>query len=319
MILPGNHDGLLFGIFNHDLLTDYLNGDVLEWQRGCRSIDEDDDVAADADGRGPALNKRMFIQKYIECLAAGPGTHLRFAVARQSEGAEDIQLSWVNPNAGRFCREGRRQPGVRPQLRHLLHRAEAPPAACTGRAAPGDHRGHRHQPAQRGGRRSQHARRRKPGRHGAGARRPGADHRGLCRGGAARRRARDLRGPPQLAAARHGIPQPAGQDHGAGGPPPGLPVRPHARGLVGDAPPRQPQPARAQRELARRLADRLPAGRLRLRSRGQPDQGQRGADAHAPVAAAERPASFSMPGCSRPARRWMFPSNASPAAITPPS
>ena len=71
--LPGNHDGLLFGIFNHDLLTDYLNGDVLEWQRGCRSVDEDEEVSADADGRGPALNKRMFIQKYIELAGRRPG------------------------------------------------------------------------------------------------------------------------------------------------------------------------------------------------------------------------------------------------------
>ena len=33
-ILPGNHDGLLFGIFNRDLLSDYLSGDALEWQTG---------------------------------------------------------------------------------------------------------------------------------------------------------------------------------------------------------------------------------------------------------------------------------------------
>ncbi len=99
-VLPGNHDGLLFGIFNHDLLTDYLNGDVLEWQRGCRSVDEDDDVAADADGRGPALNKRMFIQKYIEALASRSRT-TTFGMPSPSRVKElsDIQLSWVNLNA----------------------------------------------------------------------------------------------------------------------------------------------------------------------------------------------------------------------------
>ncbi len=99
-ILPGNHDGLLFGVFNHDLLTDYLNGDVLEWQRGCRSVDEYDDVAADADGRGPALNKRMFIQKYIEAVAAGPGTTFGMPSPGRVKELSDIQLSWVNPNAG---------------------------------------------------------------------------------------------------------------------------------------------------------------------------------------------------------------------------
>ena len=99
-ILPGNHDGLLFGVFNHDLLTDYLNGDVLEWQRGCRSVDEYDDVAADADGRGPALNKRMFIQKYIEAVAAGPGTTFGMPSPGRVKELSDIQLSWVNPDAG---------------------------------------------------------------------------------------------------------------------------------------------------------------------------------------------------------------------------
>jgi len=98
-ILPGNHDGLLFGIFNHDLLTDYLSGDVLEWQRGCRSVDEGEEVSADADGRGPALNKRMFIQKYIELLAAGPNYTFGLPSPGKVKELSDIQLSWVNPDA----------------------------------------------------------------------------------------------------------------------------------------------------------------------------------------------------------------------------
>jgi hypothetical protein len=97
-ILPGNHDGLLFGIFNHDLLTDYLNGDVLEWQRGCRSVEEDEEISADADGRGPALNKRMFIQKYIELQAAGPNYSFGVTSAGKVKELKDIQLAWVNPN-----------------------------------------------------------------------------------------------------------------------------------------------------------------------------------------------------------------------------
>ncbi|MCK7478054.1 MAG: hypothetical protein M0C28_11980 [Candidatus Moduliflexus flocculans] len=58
VILPGNHDGLLFGIFNHDLLTDYLNGDVARVAarlpsrlRGRR------EVPASSDGKGPALEQ----------------------------------------------------------------------------------------------------------------------------------------------------------------------------------------------------------------------------------------------------------------------
>jgi hypothetical protein len=69
-IIPGNHDGLLFGIFNRDILSDYLNADGLEWQRGCRHGAEDDDSPHHKEGRGPGLNKRQFIGSYIEFLAS---------------------------------------------------------------------------------------------------------------------------------------------------------------------------------------------------------------------------------------------------------
>lgn len=101
-ILPGNHDGLLFGIFNHDLLTDYLKGEVLEWQRGCRPAAEDDDVPPSSDGRGPALNKRMFIQKYIEFQAEGPNYVFGLQSARKVKDLRDIQLAWFNPDSEGF-------------------------------------------------------------------------------------------------------------------------------------------------------------------------------------------------------------------------
>jgi len=102
VILPGNHDGLLFGIFNHDLITDYLKGEVLEWQRGCRPGSESDDVSPDAEGKGPALNKRMFIQKYIEFLAAGPHSHFGLKSPQRTKDLKDIQLAWVNPDLDGF-------------------------------------------------------------------------------------------------------------------------------------------------------------------------------------------------------------------------
>jgi hypothetical protein len=102
VILPGNHDGLLFGIFNHDLLTDYLKGDVLEWQRGCRAASEADDVPPSSDGKGPALNKRMFIQKYIEFLAAGPNYYFGLKSAKKVKDLKDIQLAWINPDSEGF-------------------------------------------------------------------------------------------------------------------------------------------------------------------------------------------------------------------------
>ncbi len=102
VILPGNHDGLLFGVFNHDLLTDYLKGEVLEWQRGCRQTSEDEDVPPSSDGKGPALNKRMFIQKYIEFLATGPHHHFGLKSPQKTKDLKDIQLAWINPDQEGF-------------------------------------------------------------------------------------------------------------------------------------------------------------------------------------------------------------------------
>jgi hypothetical protein len=102
VILPGNHDGLLFGIFNHDLLTDYLTGDVLEWQRGCRQTSEADDIPPSSDGKGPALNKRMFLQKYIEFQAAGPNYQFGLKSAKKLRDLRDIQLAWINPDQEGF-------------------------------------------------------------------------------------------------------------------------------------------------------------------------------------------------------------------------
>jgi hypothetical protein len=102
VILPGNHDGLLFGIFNHDLITDYLKGDVLEWQRGCLAGSEAEDVSPDSEGKGPALNKRMFIQKYIEFLAVGPHENYGMTSAKKVKDLRDIQLTWINPDAEGF-------------------------------------------------------------------------------------------------------------------------------------------------------------------------------------------------------------------------
>jgi hypothetical protein len=102
VILPGNHDGLLFGIFNHDLLTDYLNGDVLEWQRGCRQTSETEDVPPSSDGKGPALNKRMFLQGYIEFQASGPNYNLGLTSPKKVKDLRDIKLAWVNPDQEGF-------------------------------------------------------------------------------------------------------------------------------------------------------------------------------------------------------------------------
>lgn len=97
-ILPGNHDGLLFGIFNHDLLSDYLSGDALEWQRGCRHGAEDDNSPYHKEGRGPGLNKRQFLGSYIDFLASSPNRRPGLRPARES-GSQRLEYSNPNPEA----------------------------------------------------------------------------------------------------------------------------------------------------------------------------------------------------------------------------
>jgi hypothetical protein len=97
-IVPGNHDGLLFGIFNRDIVSDYLNADGLEWQRGCRHGAEDDDSPHHKEGRGPGLNKRQFIGSYIEFLASAPRRRPGLKPPRET-GSQRIEYSNPNPEA----------------------------------------------------------------------------------------------------------------------------------------------------------------------------------------------------------------------------
>ena len=97
-ILPGNHDGLLFGIFNHDLISDYLNAGALEWKRGCRHGAEDDDSPLHKEGAGPGLNKRQLLAKYIEFLASDPNRRPGLKSPRES-GTEKLIYSNPNPDA----------------------------------------------------------------------------------------------------------------------------------------------------------------------------------------------------------------------------
>ena len=97
-IVPGNHDGLLFGIYNRDLLSDYLNADALEWQRGCRHGAEGEDSYYHKEGRGPGLNKRQLIGKYIEFLASAPDRRPGLMPPRDS-GSQRLRYSNPNPEA----------------------------------------------------------------------------------------------------------------------------------------------------------------------------------------------------------------------------
>lgn len=98
VIVPGNHDGLLFGIFNRDLVSDYLNDGALEWQKGCRHGAEDDDSPHHKEGAGPGLNKRQFIGGYIDFLSSAPQRRPGLKPPRQS-GSQRVDYSNPNPDA----------------------------------------------------------------------------------------------------------------------------------------------------------------------------------------------------------------------------
>ena len=102
VILPGNHDGLFFGIFNYELIRDYLQGGSMEWQRGCRHAHETDEPQQGLDGKGAALNKRTFLHKYLHIIATGSSYYMGLKSAKPAKDLSDIQFSWVNPDQESF-------------------------------------------------------------------------------------------------------------------------------------------------------------------------------------------------------------------------
>ncbi len=98
VVLPGNHDGLLFGIFNHDVIDIAGDKDARRWNMGCRSPIREG-VATLEDARGQAVTKRDFIGAYLELAAArlDPG-HGLVPPARTGIGS----VSWRNPDDDAF-------------------------------------------------------------------------------------------------------------------------------------------------------------------------------------------------------------------------
>ena len=68
-LLPGNHDGLLFGIFNYDFADIAGDADARRWNLGCRTPVRQG-IASLEDARGQAVTKRDFIAAYLDLLRA---------------------------------------------------------------------------------------------------------------------------------------------------------------------------------------------------------------------------------------------------------
>jgi hypothetical protein len=93
VILPGNHDGLMFGIYGYNVFEAATDSGVKKWHRACRrGAAPDDDTHRTAN---EAFTKRDFIAEYVKgqatWLGAKPG--LPIPSARGFE-----RISWRNPD-----------------------------------------------------------------------------------------------------------------------------------------------------------------------------------------------------------------------------
>jgi hypothetical protein len=96
-VLPGNHDGLMFGIYSYRLLDAVLDPGAQRWRRACRRGAAPDDAEHKSDDE--ALSKRDFIALYLAGHAANAATAPGLA-APPPRG--DHRLSWRNPEARAF-------------------------------------------------------------------------------------------------------------------------------------------------------------------------------------------------------------------------
>jgi hypothetical protein len=96
-VLPGNHDGLMFGIYSYRLLDAVLDPGAQRWRRACRRGAAPDDARHKSGDE--ALSKRDFIGLYIASHASNPATAPGLA-APPPHG--DHRLSWRHPDARAF-------------------------------------------------------------------------------------------------------------------------------------------------------------------------------------------------------------------------
>jgi hypothetical protein len=96
-ILPGNHDGLMFGIYGYHILDAVLDRDAKHWNEACRRGAAAEDKRRK--GAGEALSKRDFISLYLAEQALRP----QDAAGLQAPPATGEQrLSWRNPDGHAF-------------------------------------------------------------------------------------------------------------------------------------------------------------------------------------------------------------------------
>lgn len=95
-VLPGNHDGLMFGIYGYNVLAAALDGNARHWNRACRrgaAVDDDRHRTGNE-----ALSKRDFIALYLAEQARLPGS----APGLMPPAAGPHRLSWRHPQHDAF-------------------------------------------------------------------------------------------------------------------------------------------------------------------------------------------------------------------------
>ena len=95
-ILPGNHDGLMFGIYGYRLLDAVLDSGAKRWNRACRRGAAPE--ASDHKTEREALSKRDFIARYIHTKARGG----RAPGLPEPPAEGDFRISWRNPDPQSF-------------------------------------------------------------------------------------------------------------------------------------------------------------------------------------------------------------------------
>ena len=97
VILPGNHDGLMFGIYAYNLLDAKLDLDASKWNMACRRGAESDDSEFMTESE--ALTKRGFIASYIaEQLKEHPPKPGLEAPPETGR----LTMNWRNPDPNAF-------------------------------------------------------------------------------------------------------------------------------------------------------------------------------------------------------------------------
>jgi len=93
--LPGNHDGLMFGIFNVPLIDVADGASQHAWHRGClRGAGAGDGRAGTRKIESPVVDRRAFITAYLEMLAVNP-TPVAGLTPVPASGT--VRISWSNP------------------------------------------------------------------------------------------------------------------------------------------------------------------------------------------------------------------------------